>query len=79
MKGLTKLQLAGVILIIGSLLFGLGGTAWSVYGSFAALETAENTGIGPVGDHIRNALIFTVAGLVGAVSGVLIIIFGRRR
>lgn len=78
MSAFTKLQKVGLILLIGSLLIGLGGTVWSIYGSFAALATAENTGIGPVGDSIQNALIFTILGIIGSIAGVLMLIFGRR-
>lgn len=78
MSAFTKLQKVGLILLLGSLLIGFGRTVRSIYGSFAALETAENAGIGPVGDSIQNALVFTAIGLVGVITGVLMLIFGRR-
>lgn len=78
MKGLTKLQMAGLFVTIGSLLIGFGGMVWSIYGSFTALATAENSGIGPVGDSIQNALIFTILGIIGSIAGILMLIFGRR-
>ena len=42
MSAFTKPQKIELILLIGSLLIGFGGMVWSIYGSFAALETAEN-------------------------------------
>jgi len=76
---LTKTQKTGLILIVASIVIGGVGTVWNVYGSFDALATAENAGIGAVGDSIRNALIFTVGGLVGAIGGALLLIFGRSK
>ena len=74
---ISKKQKIGVAVIVSSLVLGMGGTVWSIFSAFEALATAENAGIGAVGDPIRNALVFTVGGLVGTVIGVLLLIFGR--
>lgn len=78
MSAFTKLQKVGLVVLIGSLLIGFGGMVWSIYGSFVALATAENAGIGSVGDSIQNALIFTILGIIGAIAGALMLILGRR-
>lgn len=66
----------GIAIFVGSLLLGTLGTVWRMYSSFAALETAENAGIGPVGAGIENALIFTAGGLVGSALGTVLIVIG---
>ena len=76
---LTKTQKTGLIIIVASLVVGLVGTVWNIYGSFDALATAENAGIGAVGDSIRNALFFTAGGLVGMIVGGFLLIFGRSK
>lgn len=76
---ISRTQKIGLAIIILSLVIGTGGTGLSVYGAFFALETAEFTGLGPVTDSIRNALIFTIGGLVGSVIGALMLIFGRAK
>jgi len=43
------------------------------------LEAAENAGIGPVGDSLRNAMLFTVGGLFGSAIRLLLIILGRSK
>lgn len=76
---ITKTQKIAVAIIVSSLLLGTGGMIWNIYGAFWGLAAAENAGIGAVGDSIRNALIFTAGGLIGATIGALILIFGRSR
>ena len=76
---LNSKQKTGMIVILASLVIGILGTVWNIYGSFEALQTAENTGIGAVGDSIRNALLFSAAGLVGAIVGAFLMTFGRSR
>lgn len=79
MKYLSKLQTIGLFIAVISLLLGMGGTVFSIYGSFDALDAAESSGIGRVRDEIRNAIYFTGVGLLGAVLGGILIIGGRRR
>ena len=74
---LTKTQKAALILIVASIFVGITGTVWNIYGSFDALAAAENAGIGAVGTSIRNALIFSVGGMVGLIVGAFLLIFGR--
>lgn len=79
MARITAMQKAGFAVLVLSPVGGLVGTAWSVYSTFGALEAAENAGIGPVGDQIGNAMLFTVGGLVGSAIGLLLIILGRSK
>lgn len=58
---------------------GLFGAFFGIYASFAALEVAENAGIGAVGDGISNAFISTAVGLVGSIAGVVIFVIGTIR
>lgn len=76
---MTAMQKVGIAVLVLSPIVGLAGTAWSIYSSFGALEAAENSGIGPVGDQIGNAMLFTVGGLVGSAIGLLLIILGRTK
>lgn len=79
MAKLTRTQTTGVVILILSPLIGLIGTVWSVYSSFTALDTAEFGGIGPVGDQISNALLFSAGGVAGCVVGVLLLVFGKAK
>ena len=79
MRGLTGVQKIGIVLLILSFLIGMIGTVWSVYSSFTALDAAEFGGIGPVGDQISYALLFSAGGVVGCVVGALLIILGRAK
>ncbi len=76
---MNAMQKAGLAILVLSPVVGLAGTAWSIYSSFSALESAENAGIGAVGDEIGKAILFTVGGLVGSVIGLLLIIRGRSK
>jgi len=77
MAKLTTLQKFGIALLVVSPLVGFLGTVASILLSFSALETAENSGIGAVGDNIRNALLFTGGGIVGSLIGLVTFIVGR--
>ncbi len=79
MAELTTLQKLGMGLIALSPLVGLVGTAVYIYLSFAAMETAENAGIGAVGEHIRNALLFSAGGIIGSTIGLVLFILGRSK
>lgn len=79
MARMTAMQKAGLAVLLLSPVVGLAGTAWSIYSSFSALESAENAGIGRVGDEIRNALLYTLGGLIGSVVGMLMVWFGRSK
>jgi biopolymer transport protein ExbB/TolQ len=79
MARMTATQKAGLAVLVLSPVVGLAGTAWSIYSSFAALESAENAGIGSVGDEIGKAVVFTVGGLVGSAIGLMLIILGRSK
>ena len=72
------LMYAGIAILVASPILGIVGTLWFIYGGFSALETAEGAGLGPVGSAIRNALICSLAGIGGAVVGLVIIVRGRR-
>lgn len=76
---INKTQRVAIAIIVLSLFLGIGGMIWSIYAAFSELATAENAGIGAIGDSIRNALIFTVGGLVGVLTGALMLIFGRSK
>lgn len=76
---LTRTQKLGIVLTLSSLLVGMAGTVLSIYQSFGAFELAENAGMGPIGDSLRNALIFTAVGLAGPIVGGLMLIFGRSK
>jgi biopolymer transport protein ExbB/TolQ len=75
----TVTQKIGLAVMIVSLSGGFAGTVWSISSSFGALENAESAGIGPVGDEIWNAMLFTLGGLTGCVTGMLMVFFGRSR
>ncbi|MFN0138760.1 MAG: MotA/TolQ/ExbB proton channel family protein [Pyrinomonadaceae bacterium] len=79
MKSLSRKTLIGIVLVILSPLVGIAGAIWSVYRSFEAMERNESAGIGAVGGEILSALIFTIAGIIGTIVGVLLIVFGIRR
>ena len=79
MAKMTTVQKLGIVVMLVSIPGGLIGTVLSIYLSFTALESAENTGIGPVSDHIANALLFTAGGLVGSGIGLLMFILGRSK
>ncbi|MBK8465228.1 MAG: MotA/TolQ/ExbB proton channel family protein [Chloracidobacterium sp.] len=64
-----KLLYSGVIIFLLSILLGIIGTLWNIYGSFDALEKTESAGIGAVGDGIARALIFTIVSLAGCAVG----------
>ena len=74
---MTNLQKIGVAITLVSMLAGIIGPVVCIYGAFAALETSENAGIGPVGDQIRNALFYAIGGLVGLVVGGILFLVGR--
>ena len=76
---MSRLQKFGIVLLLASLFIGLAGTAWSIYLSFAELDQAEFSGIGPVGEQISNAIIFAAGGFVGSLIAVVIFILGRPR
>jgi biopolymer transport protein ExbB/TolQ len=73
----TTLQKLGIAILVLSIVVGLIGTIWSIYLSFAAVETAESMGIGAVGDWVRYAVFFTAGGLIGAGIGLALFILGR--
>jgi len=70
------MQKLGIVIIVVSLFGGLVATGISIYLSFGALEVAETAGICAVGDHMRNALLFSAAGIVGTAIGSAVLIFG---
>ena len=76
---LTKVQKAGILVIVLSLVIGVLGTIWNIYVSFERLENAEGSGIGPVGDAIRNSLFFSAGVLVMILIGAVLVILGRPR
>ena len=79
MAKITKLQKFGITVLVLSPVIGLLGTVASIYLSFSALDVAENSGIGAVGDHIRNALLFTVGGIIGCLIGLVLFFVGRAK
>ena len=68
-----------IAVLVFSALIGMIGTVASIYLSFSALDVAENSGIGAVGDHIRNALLFTVGGIIGCLIGLVLFFVGRAK
>ncbi len=79
MKNLTLLQIAGIALLLISPLTGLCGAAWSINQSFDSLAANESAGIGAVGNWITTALIYTFGGIIGALAGGSLILFGRNK
>ena len=79
MAKITTIQKLGIVVLVVSIAGGLIGTILSIYLSFTALETAENAGIGAVGDKITNALFFSFGGIVGSGIGLLMFILGRSK
>jgi len=79
MAKITGLQKIGIVVLLLSFLIGMIGTVLSIYSSFSALDAAELRGIGPVGDQIKNALWFSLGGVVGCIVGALMIVFGRSK
>ncbi len=70
-----KLLYGGIIFFVLSILVGISGTVWNIYGSFNALEKTESAGIGAVGTSIERALIFTIICLAGSVVGIVMMIY----
>jgi hypothetical protein len=70
-----KLLYVGLAVLLISIVVGLAGTAWNIYGSFDALDTAESVGIGPVGAAIERALAFSVLSVIGSIIGIGLMIF----
>ena len=66
----------GVALFALGIGLGLLGTFWGISSSFASLETAELTGLGPVNSGLKTAMMSTIFRLVGAVIGSLLIVIG---
>lgn len=77
MKG--NQMLVGLILVVLGPLAGIGGTIWSISGSFAALKTNESAGIGAVGVGLQSAIVFSIAGIVATIVGAILIIRAIRR
>ncbi len=77
MKSLTNLQKVGLLVLLIGPLVGISGTIWHIYGSFDAMGRAESAGIWAVGDSIQTALIFTILGLLGAILGISLFVFGK--
>jgi hypothetical protein len=76
----TKLRNISLALIAVSVLLGAIGCVGGLFWSFHALESAENQGIGPVGDGLTIALASLAVGGIGAiVSGGLLIYSAVRR
>ena len=70
-----KLLYIGIAIFVVSLLAGIAGMAWSIYGSFDAMKMNESAGIGAVGASLYRALVFLVLGLAGSLVSTGIIIF----
>jgi biopolymer transport protein ExbB/TolQ len=66
--------LAGAALFMLSPVVGVFGAMWGIHSSFSALNDNETSGIGAVGGGIWEALVFTIAGLVGALVGLVLIV-----
>ena len=80
MAKITTLQKLGIALLLISPLVGVLGTVISIYLSFSALDAAnQNAGIGAVGNQITRALLFSAAGVVGCLIGLVMLIVGRRK
>ena len=79
MAKLTGMQKLAIVIFLASLFVGIFGTAWSISLSFSELESAENAGIGPVGNQIANAILFSAGGLIGAGLGIVLFIVGRAK
>ena len=74
-----KLIYIGAAIFVGSVLIGLLGTFFGIAGSYAALDTAESSGIAAIGDGIYGALVSSIIALVGSLIGVGVIIFALIR
>jgi hypothetical protein len=79
MAKINSLQTIGIVVVVVSLLVGGVGTIACIYKGFVALHSAQNAGIGSVGDLLRNALFFTVGGIVGCVAGIVLLTVGRAK
>ena len=79
MANFTTLQKIGIGLLIVSPLVGAIGSVGSIFSSFAALHTSANAGIGSVGGLLTNAILFTVGGIIGTVTGLVLFIVGRSK
>lgn len=71
-----KWLFSGIVIFVGSLLLGFLGMIWGFRNAFDALRTNETVGIGQVGAGIENALISTIAAIIGLMIGLIFIIFG---
>lgn len=65
----SKLRNISLAVIALSLLLGVIGCVGGLFWSFHALESAENQGIGPVGDGLTIALASLDVGGVGVIAG----------
>jgi hypothetical protein len=79
MANITGLQKFGITVLVLSIVGGAVGTILSVYLSFSALETAETSGIGAVGDQLSYAILFIAGGIIGCFVGLVLFIVGRSR
>jgi biopolymer transport protein ExbB/TolQ len=50
------------------------GTIWRVNGSFDTLDNSEGARLGNVEAGIKNALVWTVLGLVGSIAGIAMVL-----
>jgi len=67
----SGLILISVSLVIPSLI-----VVWGIYSSFEALRTNQTAGIGAVGGGIEVGLIASIFGIVGFVTGAILIAIG---
>ena len=76
---MTGKQRLGFAIVLVSLLTGGVGALWNLYSGYAALQSSELTGLGPVTGSFRTAFMFALGGVIGAALGAALMIFGRSK
>jgi hypothetical protein len=71
-----KLIYSGTAILIASILIGTLGVFWFIHNSFESLRTNQTAGIGAVGASIEYAIVSSVFGIIGILTGLIFIIVG---
>ena len=76
MKKSAKVAIAGAVLLLGSLMFGVGGTVIGMVRSFSSVAESSNGSAQELSEGIANSLICTVIGIPLAFIGLCLLVGG---